>query len=286
MENQAESKKIASSVEAALYNQRTLLDKALAGFIPPDPKKINLYLLAVGGDGSQEVFRREVEFVQKQFDLEFGTKGHSLALVNSRNTVEKMPMATITSIRESLKGIAAQMDKERDILFLFLTSHGSKDHEFTLGQNGMDLRDLPAKELGALLKESGIRWKVVLISACYAGGFIDAVKDDHTLVMTAARHDRRSFGCSDDNDFTYFGRAYFKEALPKSNSFDEAFRKAESLVKEWEIKDIKADGKEEAEEHSFPQIHNPSAIQAYLKRWREQLVVGKTKGKAALAPLP
>jgi Peptidase C13 family len=44
-----------------------------------------------------------------------------------------------------------------------------------------------------LLKKSGIRWKVVVISACYGGGFIDPVKDDTTLVITATRHDRRSF---------------------------------------------------------------------------------------------
>ncbi|HEV7392919.1 MAG TPA: C13 family peptidase [Burkholderiales bacterium] len=59
---------------------------------------------------------------------------------------------------------------------------------------------LSASELGKLLKESGIRHKVVVISACYSGGFIDAVRSDHTLVITAARHDRTSFGCSDENE--------------------------------------------------------------------------------------
>ena len=126
-----------------------------------------------------------------------GTQGRSIALINSRTAVESAPMATITSIGESLKTIASRMDREKDILFLFLTSHGSKDHQFVLGQNGMDLRNLPAKELGALIKETGIRWKVIVVSACYAGGFIDALKDDRTLIITAARHDRRSFGCAD-----------------------------------------------------------------------------------------
>ncbi len=116
-------------------------------------------------------------------------------------------------------------------------------------KNRMDLRNVPAKELGAL-------------------------KDDRTLVITAARHDRRSFGCADDNDFTYFGRAFFKEALPGSQSFDEAFGKAEVLVKEWESKDLKGeDGKEDnsADGHSHPQIHNPPAIRDHLRRWRAQI---------------
>ena len=209
------------NLESALYNQRHLLDKALVAIAPRDPARINLYLLSVAGDGSQEVFRREVEFVRDQFASRFGVKGRSLELINSRTTLDKAPMATLTAIDESLKAIAAKMDKEKDILFLFLTSHGSADHELALAQNNMSLRSLTAKDLGAMLKTLGIRWKVVVVSACYGGSFIDAVKDDYTLVLTAARRDRMSFGCEDDNDFTYFGRAFFKESLPASGSFQE-----------------------------------------------------------------
>ena len=271
LENKEEELQSKRNVETALYNQRAFLDRALAALAPRDPKKINMYLLAVAGDGSQEVFRREVEFVQEQFDRDFGTRGRSLALINSRSTVDSAPMATLTSIRESLHGVAGRMDKERDILFLFLTSHGSRDHEITLDQNGMELRGLPAKELGAALKESGIRWKVVVVSACFAGGFIDAIKDEHTLVIAAARHDRTSFGCSDDNDFTYFGRAFFKDALPRSSSFEEAFQKAKVLVEQWEADDIAHSAKDDKIEHSLPQMHDPVPVKKYLQRWQAQL---------------
>jgi len=258
------------NVETALYNQRSLLNKALASIAQSDPKRINMYLLAVAGDGSQEVFRREVEFVREQFDRRFGTRGRSLALINSRNTVASAPMATITSIRESLKGIAARMDRKKDIFFLFLTSHGSREQELMLNQNNMKLRSLRAGELGELLKETGIRWKVVVVSACYGGGFMDALKDDRTLVISAARYDRRSFGCADENDFTYFGRAFFKEALPVSGSFDEAFHKAEALIKEWEAKELKAGDKAGEDGFSLPQIVSPPAIRKHLARWWAQ----------------
>lgn len=259
------------NVERSLFVQRPLLDSALAAIKPSDPARINMYLLAIAGDGTQEVFRREVQFVRDEFDRKFGTQGRSIALINSRTAVESAPMATITSIGEALKTIARRMDRERDILFLFLTSHGSKDHQFVLGQNGMDLRDLPAKDLGALIKESGIRWKVIVVSACYAGGFIDTLKDDRTLIITAARHDRKSFGCADDNDFTHFGRAFFKDALADSKTFEEAFSKAELLVKEREISDLKGEDGKIADEHSMPQIHSTPAIRDYLQRWRAQL---------------
>lgn len=251
------------NVEAALYGQPALLEQSLARVKVGEPGKAEMYLLAVGGDGSQEVFRREVEFVKSQFDRDFGTAERSLALVNSRTTVDTLPMATVTSIRRALDAFAERMNKDEDILFLFLTSHGSQDHRLVLGQNGMSLRNLPAVELADLLAASGIRWKVVVVSACYSGGFIEPLKNDGTLIITAARHDRTSFGCADDNDFTYFGRAFFQESLPQAASFVEAFDKAESLVRGWE---------EDEDQRSLPQIHRAPAVEAQLQRWREALL--------------
>jgi len=273
--NDAERSKAWGELEAALYTQRALLDKSIAALEPRRPGRINMYLLAVAGDGMQEVFRREVEFVQEQFARRFDTRGHSIALVNSRSTRMSAPMATATSLREALKAIAARMDRNEDILFLFLTSHGSRDHEFSLTQIGMELRGLRAAQLAELLKESGIRWKVVVISACYSGGFVDPIKDDSTLVIAAARRDRQSFGCADENDFTYFGRAFFKEALPQSRSFQEAFRRAEALVGDWERKDAKdaaaKDDKAAEEARSLPQMSNPGPIGQHLQRWWAQV---------------
>jgi hypothetical protein len=197
-------------------------------------------------------------------------------------------MATVTSIRRSLAAIAAVMDREQDILFLYITSHGSKEHEIALGLPGMELPMLSAQDLGAALRESGIRWKVVVISACYAGAFIDDLRDPSTLILTAARQDRRSFGCADENDFTYFGRAYFKEALPGSASFEDAFTKAQQLITEWEDRDA---GKEQrpaaasnpqaaaapAEDaHSLPQMEDPPAIRDHLRQWREQFTANRS----------
>ena len=269
---QREQRRLASAnVEAALYNQRALLAQSIGALAPREPGRINLFVLAVGGDGSQEVFRREVEFVRRQFAERFGTGKRTIALVNSRTTVGSAPMATATSIREALAAISARMDRSQDILFMFLTSHGSREHELALNQNGMDLPDLSAAELARLLRESAIRWKVVVISACYSGGFLPPLKDDGTLVITAARHDRQSFGCADENDFTYFGRAYFEKALPQASSFQDAFRKAEVLVQEMEARELKAPaGTPSDERHSLPQMWSAPPIEQQLRRWWAQ----------------
>lgn len=271
----------AEGLEAALYAQRRLLDEALATLQPRTPGRINLYLLAVAGDGRQEVFRRETDFVQRQFDSRFGTAGHSLVLANSRHTLATAPMATLTSLREAVTRMAGLMDREQDILFVYLTSHGSREGEFQLDQRGLDLPELGDRALAALLKDSGIRWKVVVVSACYSGTFLDDLQDDHTLVITAARHDRTSFGCSDENDFTYFGRAFFSEALPASRSFQDAFRRAEKLVAEWEAEDARdsqCEAKECEQQRSLPQMASGKSLEPHLKRWWKQ--AGAT-GRAA-----
>ena len=75
------------------------------------------------------------------------------------------------------------------------------------------IRSRPDDLADALKTNPGIRWKVVVVNACYSGGFVDALRDDSTLVITSARADRTSFGCGADSDITYFGKAFLAEAL-------------------------------------------------------------------------
>ena len=143
-----------------------------------------------------------------------------------------------------------------------MSSHGSPEFDFSLAQSGMALGDLSAQTLGELLSELPVRWKVVVVSACYSGGFIPALADKNTLVITAAADDRSSFGCSDRNEFTYFGEAFFTQALPMSDSFVSAFEKAASMIAIREFfKGYKA---------SKPQMQQGEAVKQQLKRWREQ----------------
>ena len=65
---------------------------------------------------------------------------------------------------------------------------------------------------------------------------VELLKGPTTWVITASRADRTSFGCADENDFTYFGRALFKESLPQAANLSDAFAKAQVLVQEWEAK--------------------------------------------------
>ena len=88
-------------------------------------------------------------------------------------------------------------------------SHGSEKHELSVDFRPLRLSTIDPAKLKTALDESGIRWKVIVISACYSGGFIDALKDERTLVITASAADKTSFGCGTGSDATYLAQALF-----------------------------------------------------------------------------
>jgi hypothetical protein len=256
---------LAQAIETAIYQQNTLLQQMSEQLLASDPAVINLYFVGIGGYSRQDVFRKELEFIRAQMDRDFATEGRSTLLMNHIETLAQYPLATTYSIEKTLQFVAGKMDAEKDILFVYLTSHGSKDHEFSLVQQGLSLPDLPAHRFGEIVNALPIKWKVVIVSACYSGGFIPALKSPTTLVLTAARHDRTSFGCSDDAEMTYFGRAFFEQALPTAISFEDAFATSETFITEWE-KEL-----DEEVDHSYPQMVVGEEIKSYLPHWWQEL---------------
>jgi hypothetical protein len=249
-------------VERTFYAQPGLVDRAAAELAPERPGTTDLYFLGFAGYASQNVFRSEVERVTAQFDERFDTQDRSLMLINNVETMERTPIASTSNLERALRLMAAHMNRDEDILFLFLTSHGSPG-VFSVEFAPMQLNNLPAEELDRMLDASGIKWRVVVVSACYSGSFIAPLKDDNTLIITAASADRTSFGCSNENEYTYFGEAYFKEALQTQMSFVSAFHQAAEAIARRE--------NAEGLTPSQPQIHVGSAIQAKLTNLERRL---------------
>lgn len=212
----------AAAGESLLYSQPTLLARELESLQPRRPGRPNLYLVGVAGYAGQDVFMREVLFVDALFAERFGTRGRSLRLVNNRTTLGEIPLATRTSLAAALDKVGSLMDRDEDILFLFLTSHGQRGR-LLVEFEPLVLADLTPADLRRMLDDAGVRNRVVVVSACYSGGFVEALRDDDTLVITASAAERNSFGCSSEAEFTYFGKAFFDEAMRVHGSFLAAF---------------------------------------------------------------
>lgn len=217
------------SVEDLFYNQYPLVDKALNGLMPQRPGTPDLYLMAVGGYGLEKVFLNEVEYVRELFDRRFDTAGRSLILVNNSETLDRYPLANRHNLADGLAYLGQIMDPDEDVLFLFMTSHGSKEHKFSVSFGPIPLDDMTPAQVRKALDDAGIGWRVIVVSSCYSGGFIEPLRTPQTLIITAAANDRKSFGCGARSEFTDFGTAYFKHALEKQPDFIAAF----DIAAEW-----------------------------------------------------
>ena len=249
--------------EDAFYEQPKVLERELAAVKPGRRGVIDIYFIGIGGYADQDVFMNEINAVSRLFQERFGTGGKTIRLVNNRKTLASSPVASVTSLRASLMRVAEVMDKDEDLLFLFLTSHGSQTHRFSFDLWPLQLQELEPAKLRALLDESGIRNRVIIVSACYSGGFVNSLKDENTLVISASAVDKNSFGCSNEAEWTYFGKAYFDEALRKTHSFVDAFESTKPVIAERE--------KNEGYIPSEPQMALGESIKPKLLKLARQL---------------
>jgi hypothetical protein len=159
------------------------------------------------------------------------------------------------------------MNPTEDILFLFITSHGDAQHELAFDLPPLNLQQLTPTALARMLADAGIKWKVVVVSACYSGGFVEPLRDAETMVITAADARSTSFGCESGRDYTYFGQAYFNEALTHTFSFVDAFEQArQSVLTREEVEHLTP---------SSPQMHVGAAIRPKLTILQRQFNVGR-----------
>lgn len=237
--------------EQVIYSQEQQLAKAFSSLSDGIPGQVETFALLVAGDGKEEVFRREVETISEKIASNGIPKTRQVLLVNTRKSGKQYPVATRISIDRALKALSERMNEE-DILLLYLTSHGSDTHELAFNHRAVRVANITPEGLKKSLDALPIRWKVAVISACYSGGYVDPLKSDDTLVITAAAEDRKSFGCSDENTMTRFGQAYFEESFDASLDFVRFYHEARAKVKAWE--------KSEGYKESLPQIACSKAI--------------------------
>jgi Peptidase C13 family len=221
--------------EAVMTRQPELLAAALKPLLAPRDDRAELYYVGMAPFSGQDVFKRESTAVKALFDDRFGTAGRSVALVNHRDTVDTQPLASMSNLDVALKHIGGLMRPDKDVLMLFLTSHGTEGL-VSVQFPRFPLNDITPARLAKSLDAAGIKHRVLVISACHSGSFVPALANEHTLIMTAARADRTSFGCSNEAEWTYFGDAYFNHALRAETSFIDAFQTARKLITTWEAR--------------------------------------------------
>ena len=223
-----------ATVDVAKENadrQRGLIDAQVARFAKEPVPGGRVYFLGFAGVGEERVFAEEIKLAAQRVGEKYGSSMRSVLLLNDRRDLATQPLASTSSLRYSLGEIARVMNRDEDVLFLALSSHGSRDSTIVVSNTGMFEQGLSARMLAVLLEDSRIKWRVIVVSACFSGAFVKPLSDDHTIVITAASKNRSSFGCSDQRDLTYFGEAFYRDALPHSADLRTAFETARKEIR-------------------------------------------------------
>jgi hypothetical protein len=186
-----------------------------------DARKVAVVSFGLFGDES--VFRSEATRAANIVASRFAADP-----VIVRFNTRKGGSATVASLATELQTAAKQMNAESDILLVILTSHGDRDGLAVTA--GRLEETLTPSDLARMLDQTGVRHKVVIISACYSGVFIPRLAAPDTLVITASDAHHSSFGCEDGATWTYFGEAFFNVALRRAETLKDAFTQAQALV--------------------------------------------------------
>ncbi len=248
----------AAVAESLLFDQRDQIDQAVDGITPNPGADPAVFFVGFAGVADQRVFAEEIELAARVVDERFGSADRQILLINDRRDLDSYPIATASGLSYALRAVAEKMNPERDILFLALSSHGSSDPALSVSNGSLQLEQLTDEDLEAALRESGIKRRIIVISACYAGAFIKPLENPDTIVIAAAAADRTSFGCSDDRDLTYFGEAFYRDALPGARTLQEAFERAKAAIAVRE--------RQEHQTPSEPQAFFGPALSAVLER--------------------
>lgn len=250
------------------------LTTALAGLAPQRRGLVDAYVLVIGLD-SDPVFGREAREAGKVLSRRFDAAGRTLVLAGGDGrSGAALPMGSLHALNLALARLAELMDREEDVLVLYSTGHGAP-YGMTYHDGDQGYGVLTPPRLAALLDELRLRNRLLILSACYSGVFVPALWSETTALFTAASAGRASFGCSADNDWTFFGDAMINRALRKPQPLAAASAEALKLVGEWESA--------KQYEPSYPQVSIGSRVDTWLKPLETRMPRTATKpvGKPA-----
>jgi hypothetical protein len=131
-----------------------------------------------------------------------------------------------------LQRIAALPARPGDRCLIYLTSHGARGAGLWLARSNTALS--PDELAQALSRGCATVPTVVVVSACYSGGFaVGKMAKPNRIVLTAARNDRPSFGCQVHRVYNFFDECLLG-ALPKSATWRAAADGSKECVRRME----------------------------------------------------
>ena len=259
--------------------QSRLMTDTLSKLKPERRGIVDAYVVSIGLD-SDGVFGREAVEAGRVLSRRFDAIGQTVVLANGSGANDStIPDAHPNHLGVALAQIGEMMNKDEDVLVLYMTTHGHWATGLSYRDGERATGNIAPARLAAILNETGIKNRLIIVSACYSGVFIPAIQNETTITMTAASSEKPSFGCRAENDWTFFGDALINNGMRQPTSSIAAFATARNLINKWESA--------ERLDPSNPQIDVGIGAQAWLSKLDARVPeTASTKvGRAANAPI-
>lgn len=217
-----------------MLHQQERLNASLSSLKPHRRGVVDAYVLSIALD-SDPVFAREAREAGLVLSKRYGAEGRTITLAGPDGRRDDLPRGSLRALKLALAQISALMDGDEDVLVLYTTSHGiPQGLAYHYGDTGYGI--LSPKGLREVLADLGIERRILILSACYSGVFVPELASTDTAILTASANNRTSFGCSAENDWTFFGDALINHALRQPQSLEAAAAEASFSIAGWEAR--------------------------------------------------
>ncbi len=192
----------------------------------PLPQPTGWKAVLIAGDDEEPAFDNAVDAMAEKL-AGFGVPPANIAILKASGRDRQAARdANIVRAFENLNPAPG------DGCFIFVTSHGVEGKGLFIKR---DRAFLSPGELDDLLSGScAARPTVVIASGCFSGSFADGwMPEANRVILTAAREDRPSFGCSAEREFTIFD-ACILESLARKVEWRAIMERARGCVAESE----------------------------------------------------
>lgn len=194
----------------------------------PQPQPLVWKAVVMTGDDRIQAFDNARKAVQDEL-VQLGVARENIRALSASNA-EQSDDVRGSSGPNLLRALRELNVGDGDACFIHLTSHGSPQ--------GLMVRyasTLTPAQLEAIVDSGcGTQPTVVLVSACYSGVFLTPeMRKPNRIVLTAARPDRTSFGCSPESTYTYWDTCLI-DNLTKSEDWKGLYKSVTDCVEQKE----------------------------------------------------
>jgi hypothetical protein len=183
---------------------------------------VNWKTVLMTGDDSINAF----DNARKKLHEIFAGMGMKDFIHLSRKSSQQVGGVRATSVANFEQAVSDLDVGASDACLIHMTSHGNTTGFYIRGQSYLT----PAKLDEIAYTHCGNRPTVLLISACYSGVFAEPFMErPNRIILTAARKDRTSFGCSAEATYTYWDGCLITN-LPQATTWLDLSQKVEECI--------------------------------------------------------